>query len=215
MPLARIKDKLLFFAHIPKTGGASVELYMAQKGRIALKHPFTLGWSETTAQHMHHDVHAKLVPETFIDVSFTIVRDPMARLMSEYRYRCDRDEIAVPFNDWAMERMRCLLKNPMLDDNHIRPQTDFLRWNMLIFRYEDGLDPVFDWIDAFTGTPCGDRALRKNASSPQSITPSADVVVQVRETYGSDYRLMAALNEARKHPVRYKLIRDQVETPAE
>jgi len=34
MPLARIADKLLFFAHIPKTGGSSVEAYLDAKGPV-------------------------------------------------------------------------------------------------------------------------------------------------------------------------------------
>lgn len=211
MPIARIEGKILFFAHIPKTAGASVEVYLASKGKIALKFPYRLGWSNTTAQHMHAEIHRKLVPEAFCDQSFTIVRDPMARLMSEYNYRLDRGEARGGFDDWARRRLMLVQIDPMADDNHLRPQTDFLRWNMVIFRFEHGLDPVYDWIDKITATEQGDRSARKNASSHRDLSPGADIVEMVHKVYAADYRLMAALDAAKKFPVRYKTIRDQIE----
>lgn len=213
MPLARIGEKIIFFAHVPKTGGASVEIYLAAKGRLALKHPYTLDWSATTAQHMHAAVHRKLVPEPFIDTSFTIVRDPMARLISEFNYRSDREQAEGSFNTWAQAKLKALKADPQLDDNHLRPQVDFLRWNMLIFRFEDGLDPVFDWIDRYTKTEAGDRSARKNASTKRDVKPSAKTKTLVKKVYAQDYKMMDELDKAQKWPVRYKTIQQAVEGP--
>lgn len=211
MPLARIGDKLLFFAHVPKTGGASIEDYLAAKGRLAIKHPFTLDWSVTTAQHMHADLHRKLVPEAFVDTSFTVVRDPVKRLISEFNYRRDRDQAIGDFNVWVQDRLTALQSDRCVDDNHLRPQVEFLRWNMLIFRFEDGLDPVFDWIDHYTKTEPNDRSERKNVSSKRDILPSEETVALVQATYAQDYVMMAALALADTLPVRYKKIRAEVE----
>src|SRR6056297_1746656 len=135
MPLARIADKILFFAHIPKTGGASVEAYMASKGRIALHYPFRQGWSRSTSQHMHAAIHRRLVSETFCDQSFSILRDPMERLQSEYRYRRGRGETTFDFNPWARLMLGLMQSDPYTLDNHMRPQADFLRWNMRVFDF--------------------------------------------------------------------------------
>ncbi|MEM6391156.1 MAG: hypothetical protein AAF825_15040, partial [Pseudomonadota bacterium] len=82
MPLARIGDKILFFAHIPKTGGTTVEAYLAKKGAIALRSKNRFGWAATSPQHMHAEVHIPFVPDAFFDVSFAVLRDPINRLRS-------------------------------------------------------------------------------------------------------------------------------------
>lgn len=215
MPIARIADKLLFFAHIPKTGGGSVEDYMASKGKVALRHPFRKGWSRSTAQHMHAEIHRGLVPETFCDQSFTILRDPLDRFLSEYRYRKMRDETALGFDQWARQVLGVSQFDPYCFDNHLRPQAEFLRWNMRVFDFSKGLDPVFDWIDAFTNTPRADRVSRKNVSDAFEIVVSSDVKALIEQRYGQDIALLAALRSATAgsdNNVRAKFLAELSET---
>ena len=191
MPLARIGTIVMFFAHIPKTGGSSVETYLSRKGAVALRYPRRLGWSKTTAQHMDAAVHQALVPDAFIDCSFAVLRDPVARLISEYRYRADRRAGVPPFDVWVERMFSKYAQNPATQDNHIRPQVDFLRPGMRLFHLEDGLTPVFDWIDMQSGTSAADRDVWDKKSKSAAIELSADMRARIERFYHADIAQIA------------------------
>jgi hypothetical protein len=87
MPLALINGKLFEFRHIPKTGGTSVELYMKSKGRLLLVGSSPSAWARSTPQHMPAFVAEEWFPTHQVDFRFTIVRDPLERLLSTFRMR--------------------------------------------------------------------------------------------------------------------------------
>ncbi|MHC0054799.1 sulfotransferase family 2 domain-containing protein [Actibacterium sp. D379-3] len=155
MPLARVGSLLLFYAHVPKTGGSSVEAYLQAKGRLALLDEGLSDWNRSTPQHLHRAVYQRLVPREFYDHGFATLRDPLARLISEYRYRSKtykpfkqslhrliapagvkraeatritvgRGKIVADFDRWVPRIFRAYAKDPYLLDNHIRPQVEFV-----------------------------------------------------------------------------------------
>jgi hypothetical protein len=189
LPLARIGSKILFFAHIPKTGGSSVESYLMQKGPLALKFQRRLNWSVTTTQHMNEKIFSRVIPDAFYDHSFTVVRDPMKRLISEYNYRSDRRGSAPDFDRWAKTVITKTKKNPFAFDNHIRPQVDFYREGMRLFRLESGLDAVFDWIDTVTETPTAERGVWDKKSRIRTIDPKPETQALVQKYYKDDFAL--------------------------
>lgn len=200
MPLARISSKILFFAHIPKTGGSSVEAYLERKGSLALCFGRRLGWSATTAQHMDARLHARLVPRAFYDHGFAIVRDPVARMVSEYRYRVDRYPGQRAFPDWVRAAFDAYQSDPYVYDNHIRPQTEFLLPDMALFRFEEGLDRAFDWIDTVTDTPPADRRVWKKQSRAAHAVVPDDLASEIAQFYAEDYRLLRDLKGADDAP---------------
>jgi len=195
MPLARIADKLLFFAHIPKTGGSSVEAYLDAKGPVALRFRRRLGWSETTAQHMDARVHTKLVPDGFFDESFAVLRDPVARMVSEYRYRLDRFDGQRSFEDWVRAAFDAYRRDGHVYDNHIRPQAEFLRPGMVLFRLEMGLEPVFDWIDAITGTAPAPREIWEKRSVAAQVDVTDAIRDEINGFYAADFTVLDAMPE--------------------
>ncbi|PYE82170.1 sulfotransferase family 2 domain-containing protein [Pseudoroseicyclus aestuarii] len=196
MPLARIGSTLLHFIHVPKTGGASVETYLAQKGALALKHPTRLNWSATTAQHMAANVHERLVPAEFCDHAFAVLRNPLDRLRSEWRWRRERMETRAPFSAWALTTLQMTRDDPLVNDNHTRPQVDFLREGVRLFHYSHGLDPVFDWIDSTTGTPPADRDLQMNRTSSVKSPITDEARAEIRKFYAKDYALLSRINRS-------------------
>ncbi|MFP4043962.1 MAG: sulfotransferase family 2 domain-containing protein, partial [Rhodosalinus sp.] len=91
MPLLEAGGRRIFFAHIPKTGGSSVEAYMATKGQLSMMSPGRpLPGEPVTAQHYHRDLYLPKLAETRVDAWFAILRDPVQRLVSEYRFRLRR-----------------------------------------------------------------------------------------------------------------------------
>ncbi|UWQ95278.1 sulfotransferase family protein [Rhodobacteraceae bacterium M385] len=195
MPLARIADKLLFFAHIPKTGGSSVETYLDAKGPVALRFKRRLGWSETTAQHMEARVHTRLVPDGFYDESFAVLRDPVARMVSEYRYRLDRFEGQRSFDDWVRAAFDAYGRDGYVYDNHIRPQAEFLRPGMVLFRLEMGMEAVFDWVDAVTGTETASREIWEKRSVANKIEVNDTIRDEIIAFYKADYAVLDAMTE--------------------
>ncbi len=195
MPLARIADKILYFAHIPKTGGSSVEAYLDAKGPVALRFRRRLGWSATTAQHMDARVHTKLVPDGFFDESFAVLRDPMARMLSEYRYRLDRFEGQRSFDDWVRAAFDAYRRDGDVYDNHIRPQAEFLRPGMVLFRLEMGLEPVFDWIDTVTGTEAASREIWEKRSAAAKVDVTDAIRDEITAFYAADFAVLDTLTE--------------------
>ncbi|MFV0513461.1 MAG: sulfotransferase family 2 domain-containing protein [Jhaorihella sp.] len=152
MPLARINNKILFFIHIPKTGGSSIERFLADHGALALFNTADVDWMKCSSQHIHHEIHQQIVRPNFFDASFAIVRDPVQRLVSEYSFRRKARKTPMPeFPVWVRNVFQMYKTNKYILDNHIRPQTEFLRAGCRIFQFESGLEQVFAWLTDISG----------------------------------------------------------------
>ncbi|MBU1835965.1 MAG: sulfotransferase family protein, partial [Alphaproteobacteria bacterium] len=179
--------------------------------------------SRTTPQHMERASHSILIPEGFADHSFAILRDPMDRLLSEYRYRALRrnrprdlptyigphDELTVEldwetefhgsFDQWVATIFAGHSSDPYLCDNHVRPQADFICEHAQLFMFKDGLGDVFDWIDKVTGTQRQVIGLDHNASPQFAIDMQDETRQKIMNFYSADYRAIDSLTAARTH----------------
>lgn len=220
MPLARIGGRVLLFVHIPKTGGTSVEAYLRAKGAVAL-HGQGAGWSRLPLQHLHREAWTEVAPAGFWDAGFAILRDPKARLISEFRMRAEplspklrplgwlraarnrlegrptyglRLENRIEFLDfdaWVPRVFEATRRDPLHRSNHLRPQADFVDPALTLFRFEDGLDPVFRWIDAIAGTPPAPGPFHERRSEPIPVACAPGTDRAIRDFYAEDYALIA------------------------
>ena len=86
-------------------------------------------------QHMTYDTLKEVVPDLDSLVSFAVVRDPMARIRSEWQYQfAIIKSTMLNFEDFIRHVECSLSVSKTYWDNHWRPQSDFM---------SDNLDQVF------------------------------------------------------------------------
>lgn len=217
MPLARVNGCVLHFIHIPKTGGSSVNSYLRARGDLALYSRDPLDWMKVSPQHLHRSAALRVLPPGFCDAEFTILRDPVQRIRSEYRYRAARlagatgaPSAAVEWHDgsafgegfeaWVAAVLRDWDADPCLYDNHIRPQSDFWRPGIKTFFFENGLGQVFDWIDRVTGLPDTGPRIHENPGARIEVSLSRSIEDHIRKFYHADYCLIDRIKKARAAP---------------
>ena len=170
MPSLSVPNQLVWFAHCPKTGGTSIEQFMVENWGDAVGH-LHWGWDiwwrnggwrkaspPNSPQHLTWSDAQPELPRS-PDVVFTIVRDPIARMVSEYGYQryhrrstwLGRNLARIPFSLWLRILLKVREMNAYAFDNHLRPQADFVPENARIFRLEEGLDLVGTWLAGTCG----------------------------------------------------------------
>lgn len=172
MPSVTLDSRLIWFAHCPKAGGTSVERVLVDCFGDAVGH-LSWGWDlwwrsggwrradpPNSPQHLIWEDAERALPGP-PDVVFALVRDPVARMISECRYqrsarrgtRAGRWLAHLPFPIWLRLMLRLARLNPYAFDNHLRPQCDFIPEGAAIFRLEDGLEQVGAWMAEHIGCP--------------------------------------------------------------
>ncbi|MCT4553587.1 MAG: sulfotransferase family protein [Pelagimonas sp.] len=219
MPICSSPNAVIFFAHIPKTGGSSVEAYLRQKGQVSLFGEPKIGGVHQ--QHLSRDVIAGLPDLPDFDCSFAVLRDPVSRLVSEFLWRSDplkplqkiarfREKEVVrrikvdgvkrslTFSEWVPLCFEETRKNPNHRDNHMRPQIDFLASGDRLFSFERGLEGVFQWLDEITQTSASSRGERLKASGGSKPHVSGEIRELIESYYDNDLRLCAEVAQGRR-----------------
>lgn len=165
MPSLTLENRLIWFAHCPKAGGTSVERVLVDHFGDAVGHlhwGWDLWWKgggwrradpPNSPQHLIWEDAERALPRT-PDLVFALVRNPVARLVSEYRYqrklrrgtKAGRLLAHLPFSFWIRLMLYVARANPYAFDNHLRPQCDFIPDSAKVFRLEDGMAPVGTWL---------------------------------------------------------------------
>jgi hypothetical protein len=145
---------VIYFAHIPKTGGSSISSAMINAGaKRALHARSNLGYLRCPPQHMHRDLYIKLIPKEALSASFAVVRNPVDRLVSEFKYLRRLNMIDQNFPDFVRDAFSKYKDNNYIYQNHIRPQSQFVTNWMTVFKFENpaGLQKAVNFAcDALT-----------------------------------------------------------------
>lgn len=149
MPVFRKGKQNVLFAHIPKTGGTSIEKMFTQSGWKMYYAEYrgenklnSLRWC--SPQHLHADRLSQEFKIDSFDFLFCVVRHPYARFKSEFCMRNFCRSIPSPSSveEWAMKEFGHLQMNPYHLDNHLRPQHEFILPGANIFTLESGMEAI-------------------------------------------------------------------------
>jgi len=200
MPFLEFENRKILFVHIPKTGGTSVEEWMKSIAPLRL---FTIGipkCAKTTAQHFTIDDISHIFGSDFFDYKFAIIRNPFARIESEYKMQHsmalakmrDRKNVGFPvFQNWLESALNLAQTDPFAHDSHIRPQWEFIDPSVKIFRFEAGLKEIVAEICEDTGLPLPDHLPHLMGSSrfDGEIIWDENSLNRVRTFYMRDFQI--------------------------
>ena len=204
MPVFRHGGKLIYFAHIPKCGGSSVEDYILERfGNIALldnrftAQPRDSRWSRTSPQHVDWASLQRILPAEMFSAIFTVVRHPVARVVSAYHFQVDVERAVSPqvtFADWLRDQAAALEADRFILDNHFRPQVDFIPADARVFHLEHGLDAIVPYLDALAGDRTGPRFIGHTnqrrggkAARVEPVRPSPADLTLIAQIYAADF----------------------------
>lgn len=208
MPISLVNGQILYFAHIPKCAGSSVEAYLHGRfGRLGMldrahyDHPRR--WTRSSPQHALWKDMERLLPLDFMAASFAVVRHPVERLKSVFAWQREWQESIPSDTSFAefldiIEKNRPYAKRRYPLDNHASPMTMFVPPECSIFRLEDGLHAVVEWLDSFCGNTDGAREIgvsnrtaaqleRRGKTVPNVILTQEDVL-RIEQLYADDFK---------------------------
>lgn len=197
MPVFVKDERRVLFVHVPKTGGSAVEDAFVEDGweahfldRTSRRQP-AQQLRRCSPQHMHAALLEQTLRLDRLDLSFTVVREPLARFRSEYlwRHREDPGLDADEVERWGRRVLEKFAQDPFVRDNHIRPQSEFVLEDTRVHRYEDGLQAAVDDVHRFLGLP-GTATVPRPPRSPVSsaeVPLSADLTEVLRGFYRDDF----------------------------
>jgi len=177
------------FVHIPKTAGMSIcSTYKDQKWGL-----FDTSLRQIGVKDNVPAVHNPIVmKEVYKDhITFCVVRNPITRLLSAYRYRNlpdDPNELNATLTKWKIE----VINNPHCFMNHIYPQYHFANFCTHVLKYENLEIELNALLKKYnipirqlqrTNTP------RKQYSNISINSISKENILWIREYYKEDFEL--------------------------
>ena len=131
MPVLIKDQRAVLFIHIPKTGGSSVVADLADYGwrelfSIRGVSSDDLSFTKASPQHFHADLLASIFNFSEFESVFAVTRHPFNRVKSEYYWHFRDSQTKPDPKTWLEDCFAKARRNPYLNDNHIRPQVEFI-----------------------------------------------------------------------------------------
>ncbi len=208
MPIVSIAGKKVYFAHVPKCAGTAIELYLEKQfGPLAFRdgqfyrRPQRRRWTRSSPQHVDAEAISVLFPDGFFDASFAVVRSPVARIVSAFRFQRDIEGTVgadVSLAGWLEKVHRKRNTSPWQFDNHTRTMDEIVPQGARCFRLEDGLDAVVAWLQDLAGPGHDlplqieprnvlDKRLEFEGKPVRPVVPNQEELALIAKHYAADY----------------------------
>jgi hypothetical protein len=140
-------------------------------------------------QHLAATDLGDFLPEQ-VDYSFAVVRDPVERMVSEYRFQHGASLASrLSFSTWLRIVTFGVAREPRLYDNHVRPMVDIVPEGAEAFRLEDGFESLVARLDAVTGATATDLAVEHilKTEGKANVRVLREDAALIARVYSADY----------------------------
>lgn len=200
MPVFHISGKNVLFIHVPKTGGSTIERVLEQHGPMSFHNRLNRYCDQFAGgllskpipmQHLQGKFLQRIFDHHHFDLIFTVVRDPVERLVSVYRHSRERGRVdaMLSFSQWLRLSLLARWADAGFRANHLRPQSEFLFGPCEVYHYEDGLPNIMAHVRERLGLDRIQSTPHHRASTPYPATVHPSDRQLIARCYASDYRL--------------------------
>ena len=202
MPLyqhrAGTRETTLLFIHVPKTGGTAIEQHLRSIGFTGFFDPPTYmpvrPYLKVPPAHYDYGYLNRLFDLDRL-YSFAVVRHPVKRMVSEYKWALERSTLTGPlagmgFADFIRYMFEQYRSNENVASGHFKPQVRFVGEKVRkIFKYEAGLDSIINRVLQDIGMTVSTQLSLPvvNKTSGRDVVPSDSDVALIREVYAEDF----------------------------
>jgi hypothetical protein len=183
--------RTILFVHVPKCAGTSVTAMMERLGDKRFDARMQIGRHWVRPRHMARDTLEQVYFPEMFDYAFMLVRNPVARIISEYRYQTRKSfprwQAMIGFDRWLDHSLRRAASNPFYRESHFRPQTDFRVFGCDVFRIEDGPAQLIEKLKAVTLAEFPPAPQHLNRSEARDIRMSRESLAKIKATYAEDF----------------------------
>ena len=202
MPLYQLRkgktEKTVLFIHVPKTGGTAIETYFRAIGFAGYFDPPTYmpvrPYLKVPPTHYDYGVLKRLYNLDAL-YSFAVVRHPVRRMVSEYKWALEKSTVAatlagMSFADYLTFMFEQYRRDENVAAGHFKPQVRFVGDKVSkIFKYEAGLENIIAHVLkdvglAFEGQV---RLPVVNHTAERKVEQSAEGIDLIREFYAEDF----------------------------
>ena len=192
MPFITHNKKRILFIHIPKTGGTSVGSWLKTIAPMHFESPRMPSGFLVTPQHLTNSDFNSLFHKNFFNFRFAIVRDPYARMESEYRFRTKiAKSLSQPelptFSIWLEVELEAFARTQTHLDNHLRPQVDFIGSGVNVYKFEDGMALILAAIAKDSGLPTPEKVAHARKATRMDIEWDLQDRLKVNRVYADDF----------------------------
>ena len=159
MPFFKTNNTFIYYAHVPKCGGSSIEDGLTHEGvslsfldRKYWKSSGLRQWCSSSPQHIQTKDLKALLDVSIFDHKFAIVRNPVSRFLSAFNH--NRQIGLISYYESLERFLKRLEKSPdyygYRMDNHFVPASHLVPYGTTIFHLENGLNEVSNWLNEVT-----------------------------------------------------------------
>jgi hypothetical protein len=196
MPLIHHLGRTVLYLHVPKTGGGTIEAWLRSVAPLRFHSVGVPAALRCTPQHLRMSDFRDLFGDEYFDHVFMTVRNPYARVASEYRMHAALSgqgfwKAWPTFSHWLETHLHLAAAEPFALDNHLRPQWHFLGSGVEVLRFESGLPAILARMAEVIGAPPPAAPEHVHKTTGAGVAVAFDRIdrLRIQEFYARDFEI--------------------------